>query len=71
MNQTVELLKKLQQKYQLTYLFISHDLKVVQSLCHNVLVMKEGKMVEQGSVEQIFDNPSQDYTRLLIETAFQ
>jgi len=69
--QVVELLKNLQQKYHLTYLFISHDLKVVQSLCHNVLVMKDGQMVEQGTVEQIFENPAQEYTRLLIETAFQ
>ncbi len=66
--QIIELLKRLQQQYQLTYLFISHDLKVVKSIAHNVIVMKDGYIVEQG--ESVFTDPKQDYTKRLIETAF-
>ena len=67
--QIVKLLRDLQQKYQLAYLFISHDLKVVRALSHKVLVMKEGDVVEQGDAGQIFDNPRTDYTRALLAAA--
>ncbi|MBD1557224.1 ABC transporter ATP-binding protein [Vibrio sp. S9_S30] len=64
--QVLNLLKSLQQKYELTYLFISHDLNVVKSLCHYTLVLKDGHVVEQGNTEKLFQSPQQDYTRQLI-----
>ncbi|MDH3713794.1 MAG: ABC transporter ATP-binding protein [Gammaproteobacteria bacterium] len=69
--QIVDLLRDLQRKYQLAYLFISHDLKVVRALSDQVIVMRDGKVVEQGSVKQIFDAPEADYTRSLIAAAFE
>ena len=68
--QIVELLRNLQKKYRLAYLFISHDLKVVRALSHKVIVMKQGDVVEQGDVAQVFDNPATDYTRKLMAAAF-
>ncbi|MCB1839789.1 MAG: microcin ABC transporter ATP-binding protein, partial [Alphaproteobacteria bacterium] len=59
----------LQQKHDLSYLFISHDLRVVRAMCHEVLVMKDGKIVESGTVDAIFEKPQQDYTKTLIEAA--
>jgi len=67
--QIVELLRGLQRKYGLAYLFISHDLKVVRAMSHKVMVMKQGDVVEAGSAEQIFDRPQTDYTRALIAAA--
>ncbi len=67
--QIVELLRKLQQKYGLAYLFISHDLKVVRAMSHKVLVMKQGDIVEQGSADEMFDAPQTDYTRTLMKAA--
>ena len=69
--QIVELLRGLQQKYGLAYLFISHDLKVVRALSHKVIVMKQGDVVEQGDAAQIFDSPQTDYTRELMDAAFE
>ncbi len=68
--QIVELLRSLQRKYKLAYLFISHDLKVVRALSHKVMVMKRGDVVEAGTVEQIFEDPQTDYTRELMAAAF-
>ena len=68
--QVLELLKSLQKEFHLTYIFISHDLKVVRSLCHDIIVMKDGVIVEAGSWEKIFSHPEQEYTRQLIATAF-
>jgi len=68
--QIVELLRNLQKKYGLAYLFISHDLKVVRALSHKVIVMKRGDVVEQGDAAQIFDDPQTDYTRELMAAAF-
>ena len=68
--QILELLKSLQQRHQLSYLCISHDLKVIRAICHRVMVMKDGQVVEQGDVEAIFDAPQQAYTRKLINAAF-
>ena len=67
--QIVGLLRRLQQKYGLAYLFISHDLKVVRAMSHHVMVMKAGDVVEQGPVEQVFSNPREDYTRTLLAAA--
>ncbi|MBU2994240.1 ABC transporter ATP-binding protein [Octadecabacter sp. 1_MG-2023] len=68
--QIVELLRNLQKKYQLAYLFISHDLKVVRALSHKVIVMKRGDVVEAGDADAIFDNPQTEYTRELMKAAF-
>ncbi len=68
--QIVELLRDLQRRHGLAYLFISHDLKVVRALSHKVIVMKRGDVVEQGSAEQIFSDPQTDYTRELMAAAF-
>lgn len=68
--QIVDLLRNLQKKHRLAYLFISHDLKVVRALSHKVLVMKQGDIVEQGDGDQIFDAPKTDYTKRLMKAAF-
>jgi microcin C transport system ATP-binding protein len=68
--QIVELLRDLQRRHGLAYLFISHDLKVVRALSHKVIVMKRGDVVEQGPAEQIFRAPETDYTRELLAAAF-
>ncbi len=68
--QIVELLRQLQQKYRLGYLFISHDLRVVRALAHKVMVMKQGDVVEAGDVREIFENPQSEYTRALMAAAF-
>jgi microcin C transport system ATP-binding protein len=68
--QVVDLLRALQLKYRLAYLFISHDLKVVRALAHRVVVMRNGVVVEAGTAEQIFDNPQTDYTKALMAAAF-
>jgi microcin C transport system ATP-binding protein len=68
--QVVDLLRKLQSDHNLAYLFISHDLKVVRALANNVIVMRLGKVVEQGPAEQIFDAPRHDYTKALMAAAF-
>jgi microcin C transport system ATP-binding protein len=68
--QIVELLRDLQRKQGLAYLFISHDLRVVRALAHKVIVMKQGDVVEQGIGAQVFDNPQTDYTKTLMKAAF-
>ncbi len=68
--QIVELLRNLQRKYGLAYLFISHDLRVVRALSHKVIVMRQGDVVEAGSVQQVFDAPKSDYTQRLLAAAF-
>ena len=68
--QVVDLLRDLQQRHRLAYLFISHDLKVVRALANQVIVIRRGKVVEAGPSEQIFENPQTDYTRALIAAAF-
>ena len=68
--QIIDLLRKLQAERGLSYLFISHDLKVVRALCHRVMVMQNGRVVEQGPVAQVLSNPQTDYTRRLVRAAF-
>ena len=65
--QIVELLRELQKKYGLAYLFISHDLKVIRAMSHKVIVMKQGDVVEQGTAEDLFENPQTEYTRQLLQ----
>jgi microcin C transport system ATP-binding protein len=68
--QVVDLLRDLQKKHDLAYLFISHDLKVVRALANDVIVMRNGQIVESGPSEQIFERPRSDYTKALISAAF-
>ena len=69
--QVVDLLRDLQAKHNLAYLFISHDLKVVRALANEVVVMRNGKVVEHGTSEEIFERPRSEYTRALISAAFR
>ena len=69
--QIVDLLRELQEKHRLAYLFISHDLKVVRALAGEVLVMKNGLVVEHGSAKQIFEAPQEAYTQALMKAAFE
>ena len=68
--QVVDLLRDLQKRYSLAYLFISHDLKVIRALANEVMVMRNGKVVEHGPARQIFEDPQTDYTKALIAAAF-
>ncbi|MGB0627012.1 MAG: ABC transporter ATP-binding protein [Alphaproteobacteria bacterium] len=68
--QIIDLLRDLQAKYKLAYLFISHDLKVVRAISNHVIVMQNGKVVEQGPAANIFDNPREGYTKALMAAAF-
>ena len=68
--QIVDLLRHLQKKRDLAYLFISHDLKVIRALCNYVIVMRAGKVVEEGPAKEIFSNPKEEYTRTLMAAAF-
>lgn len=67
--QILTLLKSLQQRHRLAYLFISHDLQVVRSLCHQVIVLRQGEVVEQGDCQTIFNSPSAAYTQQLLQLA--
>ena len=68
--QIVDLLRDLQRKWGLAYIFISHDLRVVRALSHKVIVMKNGDVVEAGAAQAVFDAPQSDYTRTLMKAAF-
>lgn len=67
--QIIDLLRDLRRKHDLSYLFISHDLKVVKALCHNVVVMQSGNVVEAGRTADVLENPQTDYTRRLVDAA--
>ena len=69
--QMVDLLRNLQRKRDLTYMFISHDLRVVAALASRLLVLRHGKMVEEGAAADLFKNPKSDYTRALFAAAFK
>ncbi|RBL66958.1 microcin ABC transporter ATP-binding protein, partial [Pseudomonas sp. MWU13-2625] len=68
-KQVVALLRQLQEKYGLTYLFISHDLAVVRALAHDMIVIKDGQVVERGASHEVFETPQHPYTRELLAAA--
>ena len=67
--QIIDLLRDLRRKHDLSYMFISHDLKVVRALCHNIIVMQQGNVVEAGPTAEVLENPRTDYTRRLVAAA--
>jgi microcin C transport system ATP-binding protein len=67
--QIVDLLRELQGKHNLSYMFISHDLRVVRAMSHHIIVMKNGRVVEENAASEIFSNPQQEYTKALMEAA--
>jgi peptide/nickel transport system ATP-binding protein len=67
----LNLLKDLQYELGLSYLFISHDLKVVRALCHRVIVMQHGRIMEEGPVNEVLTNPKTAYTERLVKAAFE
>ena len=69
-RQVIDLLRSLQAKYNLSYLFISHDLAVVRAISHQLMVVKQGQVVEQGDARQVFEAPQHPYTQQLLEAAF-
>ena len=69
--QIVDLLRDLQRRHKLAYLFISHDLKVVRALANSIIVLRRGKVVEQGAAQTVFANPKTDYTKALLAAAFE
>jgi microcin C transport system ATP-binding protein len=70
-SQIVDLLRELQRRHRLAYLFISHDLKVIRALADEILVMRDGSVVERGPAAQIFEAPREAYTRALMAAAFE
>ena len=69
-SETIDLLRDLQQRHQLAYLFISHDLKVVRAMSHEIIVMYQGQVVEHGAAEKIFKSPQHPYTKQLLQSAY-
>jgi microcin C transport system ATP-binding protein len=68
--QIVELLRELQRKWGLAYIFISHDLRVIRAMAHKVIVMQAGDVVEAGDCGSVFTKPQSDYTKALMAAAF-
>lgn len=69
--EVLNLLKKIQEKYGLTYIFISHDLKIIRAISHHVIVMRQGSVVEFGPTQNVYEKPSHPYTQALFKAAFE
>ena len=69
-QQVVELLLNLQKEFNLSYIFISHDLELISAVAHRVIVLNDGKIVEQGLTKNILETPSDPYTKSLLESTF-
>ena len=69
--QIIDLLRSLRRNHNLSYIFISHNLKVIRSLCHYTLGMKDGKVIEEGITKDVLDNPINEYTKQLVQSAFE
>jgi oligopeptide transport system ATP-binding protein len=67
-NQILDLLQNLQEKYSLSYIFISHDMNVIRSVSDKIIVLKNGKVIEKGSTESVFNKPINNYTNTLISS---
>ena len=67
-NQIIELLNNLQEKYSLSFIFISHDMKVIRAVSDKILVLKNGELIETNKANQIFNNPKNEYTKNLIQS---
>ena len=70
-RQIMELMVKLQEEMQLSILFISHDLNVVYQMCDRLLIMKDGKILEEGKTEELFQHPKESYTKQLLDTILE
>ncbi|OAD22186.1 ABC transporter, ATP-binding protein [Candidatus Thiomargarita nelsonii] len=68
-KQVIELLINLQRKHKISYLFISHDLKVIRAISHRIFVMRHGQFIEQGETEQLFNHPQHPYTQSLLHAS--
>ena len=69
-DSVVKLLLQLQEKYNLSYCFISHDLNLIRKVCHRIYVMKDSEIIEEGSTTEIFNNPRDVYTKELLKSSF-
>ena len=69
--EVLSLLDRLHRKLSMSYLFICHDIALVQDFCHRVMVMYQGKVVEEGTCDQVISNPQQEYTKRLIDSVLQ
>ena len=67
-NQILDLLQNLQEKYSLSYLFISHDMNVIRFVADKIIVLEKGKVIESGSINDVFDNPKNNYTKRLLKS---
>ena len=68
--QVIDLLKDLQERFGMTYIFISHDLRVIRAMANDVAVMQSGRIVESGTADEVFGNPQEEYTKKLFQAAF-
>ena len=68
-KQVLTLLKQLQEKHNISFLFITHDLRVIRAMAHKVIVMRHGKVVEEGDTETLFEQPKNEYTKSLLQAS--
>jgi len=68
-KQVLALLNDLQKKHNISYIFITHDLRVIRAMAHKVIVMRNGEVIEEGRTEQLFEDPKNGYTKTLLEAS--